>query len=159
MAFTWTQFFKKYSKHQSVRWVWTLYIYFLIIYAYPRGQWVNDDFLSTEVIEYHQYSLKFGNKLLLWRHNGRGSVSIKSPAPRLFTQPFIQARIKQNIKAPRHWPLCGEITRTGEFPAQRAIYAEMFPFDDVIMCRNVQSALCVCWRPGLDICRQSYQQF
>ena len=33
---------------------------------------------------------------------------LKSPASRLFTQPFIQAQIKENIKAPRHWPLCGE---------------------------------------------------
>ena len=36
----------------------------------------------------------------------------------LFTQPFIQTQIKENIKAPRHWPLCGE------FPAQMTSYAE-----------------------------------
>ena len=30
----------------------------------------------------------------------------------------------QNIKAPRYWPLCGEFTGTGEFPSQRASYAE-----------------------------------
>ena len=24
------------------------------------------------------------------------------------SQPFVQAQIKENIKAPRHWPLCGE---------------------------------------------------
>ena len=41
--------------------------------------------------------------------------------------------MKENIKAPRHWPLCGDFTGTGEFPAQMASYAEMFPFDDVIM--------------------------
>ena len=35
---------------------------------------------------------------------------LKSPASRLFTQPFIQAQIKEIIKAPRHWPLCGEFT-------------------------------------------------
>ena len=35
---------------------------------------------------------------LQWRHNGR----LKSPASRLFTQPFIQAEIRENIKAPRH---------------------------------------------------------
>ena len=29
---------------------------------------------------------------------------------RLFTQPFIQAQIKENLKAPPHWPLCGEFT-------------------------------------------------
>ena len=28
----------------------------------------------------------------------------------IFTQPFIQAQIKENIKAPRHWPLCGQFT-------------------------------------------------
>ena len=38
------------------------------------------------------------------------------------TQPFIQAQIKENNKAQRHWPLWGEIT--GEFPAQRASNAE-----------------------------------
>ena len=31
---------------------------------------------------------------------------------------------QENIKAPRHWPLCGEFTGTGEFPAHRASYAE-----------------------------------
>ena len=49
---------------------------------------------------------------------------LKSPASRLFTQSFIQAQIKENIKAPRHWPLCGEFTGTGEFPARRASNAE-----------------------------------
>ena len=49
---------------------------------------------------------------------------LRSPASRLFTQPFIQTQIKENIKAPRHWPLCGEVTGTGEFPAQRASNAE-----------------------------------
>ena len=33
-----------------------------------------------------------------------------APALRLFIQPFIQAQIKENIKAPRHWPLWGEFT-------------------------------------------------
>ena len=32
------------------------------------------------------------------------------PASQLFTQPFIHAQIKGNIKAPRHWPLLGEFT-------------------------------------------------
>ena len=49
---------------------------------------------------------------------------LKSPASRLFTQSFIRAQIKEYIKAPRHWPLCGEFTGTGEFPAQRASNAE-----------------------------------
>ena len=36
--------------------------------------------------------------------------AMASPASPLFTKPFIQAQIKENIKAPRHWPLCGEFT-------------------------------------------------
>ena len=35
---------------------------------------------------------------------------LKSPALRLFTQPFIQTKIKEIIKVPRHWPLGREFT-------------------------------------------------
>ena len=35
---------------------------------------------------------------------------LKSRASPLFTQPFIRAQIKENITAPRHWPLSGEFT-------------------------------------------------
>ena len=56
---------------------------------------------------------------------------LQSPAPPLFTQPFIQAQIIENVKAPRHWPLNSPVT--GEFPAQMDSNAEMFLIDDVIM--------------------------
>ena len=46
---------------------------------------------------------------------------LKSPALWLFTQPFIQAQVKDNIKALRHWPLWRE---SAEFPAQMASNAE-----------------------------------
>ena len=36
----------------------------------------------------------------------------------------IQAQIKENIKAPRHWPLRGDFTGTGEFPSEMASNAE-----------------------------------
>ena len=59
---------------------------------------------------------------------------LKSPASRLFTQLFIQAQIKENIKAPRHWPLWGKLRVTGlcegnspvtdEFLAQKTSNAE-----------------------------------
>ena len=49
---------------------------------------------------------------------------LKSPASRLFTQAFIQAHIKENFKAPRHWPLCREFAGDGEVPAQMAGNAE-----------------------------------
>ena len=34
----------------------------------------------------------------------------KSPASQLFTEPLIQAYIKENNKPPRHWPLWGDFT-------------------------------------------------
>ena len=40
----------------------------------------------------------------------RARWRLKLPASRLLTQVLIQAQIKENIKAPRHWPLCGEFT-------------------------------------------------
>ena len=50
------------------------------------------------------------------------------------TQPFIQTENKENTKAPRHWPLCGEFTGTGEIPRTKGqLRGKMFPFDDVIM--------------------------
>ena len=52
---------------------------------------------------------------LLWRHNGRGSVSNHQPHDCLLNRLFRQ--IKESVKAPRHWPFC-------EFPAQMASNAE-----------------------------------
>ena len=49
---------------------------------------------------------------------------LQSPASWSFTQAFIQAQIKENIKGPRHWPLWGELPVTDEFPAQKASNAE-----------------------------------
>ena len=44
-----------------------------------------------------------------WRHNGHDGVSNHQPR-HFLTQPFSQAQIQENTKAPRHWPLCGEFT-------------------------------------------------
>ena len=52
------------------------------------------------------------------------AMASQSPALRLFTLPFIQVQIIENIKAPRHWLLCGEFTGSGEFPAQKTSNAE-----------------------------------
>ena len=56
---------------------------------------------------------------LHWRHNDHDDVSNHQPHGCLLNL-FIETQIKENIKAPRHRPLCGEFTGTGEFPAQRA---------------------------------------
>ena len=54
---------------------------------------------------------KLGDYSVRWR--------LKSPASQLFAQPFVQAQIKQNIKATRDWPPV-----TGGFPSQRLSNAE-----------------------------------
>ena len=47
---------------------------------------------------------------LQWRYNKRDGVSDHQPHDCLLNRLFIQAQIKENIKVPRHWPLCGEFT-------------------------------------------------
>ena len=50
---------------------------------------------------------------------------LKSPASRLFIiQLLVQAQIKVNIKAPRHWPLWGEFTGDRWIPRRKASNAE-----------------------------------
>ena len=64
---------------------------------------------------------------LQWRHNEHDGVSNHQPHDCLLNRLF-KAQIKENIKFPRHWPLCGLCAGhspvTGEFPAQRTSNAE-----------------------------------
>ena len=46
---------------------------------------------------------------LQWRHNGRDGASNHQPHKCLLNRLF-KAQIKENIKAPRHWPLWWEFT-------------------------------------------------
>ena len=64
----------------------------------------------------------------------------------MFTQPFVQTQIKENIKAPRHWHLW-----TGEFPAQMASNAKNVPFDDVIMYRGLSYSILINTKLGCQI--------
>ena len=64
----------------------------------------------------------------------------------MFTQPFIQTQIKENIKAQRHWSLCGNSPGTGEFPAQMASNAENVS----IWWRH--HILCTCTRLSTTVC-------
>ena len=49
---------------------------------------------------------------------------LNSSASWLLTQTFIQAQIKENIKALHHWPFCREFTGDQWIPAQMASNAE-----------------------------------
>ena len=57
-------------------------------------------------------------------------LRLQSLATRVFTQPFVKAHIKENIKAPRHWPLWGESTGDRWIPFTKGSNPEN---DDVIM--------------------------
>ena len=46
------------------------------------------------------------NKPLKWRHNGHDGVPNHQPRECLLSH----LMITENITAPRHWPLCGELT-------------------------------------------------
>ena len=68
---------------------------------------------------------------LKWRHNERDGVSNHQPHDCLLNLLFRgkeknnnNKKPQQNIKAPRHWPLCGDSPVTGEFPAEMASNAE-----------------------------------
>ena len=67
---------------------------------------------------------------LRWLHNERDGVSNHQPHDCLLNRLFKEP-IKENIKAPRHWPLWGNSPATGG--PQRASNAEKRPLDDVIM--------------------------
>ena len=59
----------------------------------------------------------------------------------MFVQPFVQAQIKENIKAPRHWPLWWE--STGD---KGPVTGKMFQFDDVIMVSPIREDLTELWQ-------------
>ena len=63
--------------------------------------------------------------------SSRAGWRLKSPASRLLTQPFIQAQIKENIKAPRDWLFVGNlpVNSLHKGPGRR----KMSLFDDVIL--------------------------
>ena len=72
-----------------------------------------------------------GFKLIITMTSEWARLRLKSPASPLFTQPFIRAQIKENIKAPRRWPFVNS-------PHKWLITRKMFPFDDVIMIHVVK---------------------
>ena len=53
---------------------------------------------------------------------------LKSPASGLFAQPFVQAQIKENIKALRHWHLWGKPPVYGGFPHKGRVVRKQVSF-------------------------------
>ena len=53
-----------------------------------------------------------------------GTVASQITSLTIVYSTVYRTQIKENIKAPRHWPVCWDFTGTGEFPAQQASNAE-----------------------------------
>ena len=76
----------------------------------PPGKWL----LLVHVVltptcgDVHYYQCGLFHSLL-WLHSGCEGVSNHQPYHCLLNR-FFQAQIKENIRAPRHWPLCGKFT-------------------------------------------------
>ena len=88
------------------------------IRSFVHSDWIINRLVSAFLVTIHisDFNITVTSRWARWR--------LKSPASRLFTQSYVQAQIKGNIKAPRHWPCEGNSPVTGEFPAQRASNAE-----------------------------------
>ena len=82
-----------------------------------RG-YVVGSFVSSQITHYGTI-VRYGDVII-------GVMASQITSLKLFTQPFIQTQIKENIKAPlRVTGLCvGNSPGTGEFPAQMASNAE-----------------------------------
>ena len=66
------------------------------------SQWATN--VDSVSMSWHNYGYS-----LQWRHNGCNGVSHNQPHDCLLNRLY-RRRSKKNIKAPRHWPLCGEFT-------------------------------------------------
>ena len=68
---------------------------------------------------------------LRWRHNERDGVSNHQPHDCLLNRLFWRRSKKTSkLRVTGHW--AGNSPVIGEFPAQKASKAKMFPFDDFI---------------------------
>ena len=77
---------------------------------------------------------------LQWRHYGRDGVTNHRRLHCLINRLF--KRVSKKTSKLCVTGLCeGNSPVTGEFPAHRPVTRKMFPFDDVIMCRDVVNKL------------------
>ena len=81
---------------------------------------------------YHRENIRLC-QALQWRHNGRDSVSNHQPHDCLLNRLF-RPRSKKTSKFRVTGLRAGNSPLAGKFPDQMVSNAEMFPFDNVIMC-------------------------
>ena len=121
----------KYLHVMQSLYIWAFFFFKILKIVIP---WL-DEMWSVFLVQSHPCSRSVPTALYTIcytgpRYEGTGlwnihysDVIMTTMASQITSLTFIQAQIKENFTAPRHWPLCGEFTGTGEFPAQRASYA------------------------------------
>ena len=99
---------------------------------------ISDDFVLLDELSVLLTATPTRISSLQWRHNGCDGVSNHQPHDCLLNRLF-KAQFKENIKALRHWPWCGNSPVTVEFPTRRPVTRKMYPFDDVIVVFHFRS--------------------
>ena len=95
-------------------------LHFMEICSWGRN-WqskIGDHWFDGQVPWYHMASL--GHNGQHYNDSIMGGMASQITRLTIVYSPFIQTTIKENIKAPRHWPLCGEFTRDWWIPARMA---------------------------------------
>ena len=112
------------------------------------GEWLTDfsDDARTNAINHHRDTILF---LLVYtmvysKYHHYNDVIMGVMASQITNLTIVNStaylctgRIKENIKAPRHWPLWGIHRWPVNSPHKWPVTRKMFPFDDVIM-QNMQ---------------------
>ena len=100
------------NRRQAIIWINDGLVYWHV-YICSRPQWVKGDgevWQNTKFVSFcwHHLCITMTSQWAWWR--------LKSPASRLFTHLFIQAQMKENIKAPRQYHLWWEFTEDRWIP-------------------------------------------
>ena len=89
------------------------FMWFICSYSQPITCWIyfkkHKSVFALCIIPPH-WNLIGGWNISITMSSPCAPWTLKSSASRLFAQPFVQAHIIENIKAPRQWPLWGEST-------------------------------------------------
>ena len=103
------------------------------IYFFSKYMYSSCLIFKNVVPQRYMESIDEIRKMLSFLHYSEvimGAIASQITSFALFTYWFIQAQIRENIKAPPHWSLCGEFTSD----------RWMFPFDDVTMNSGLYTA-------------------
>ena len=97
--------------HRFIAFVGVVRLIITTVSLADRIVWRSEEVPAAVVYWLWRSVIQLFMKTLQWGHNGQYGVSYQQPHDCLLVySSYIQAQINENIKAPRHWPLCGKFT-------------------------------------------------